>query len=142
VIDRVSEQAKNAELLCRAVDGLNSRDIGAVLELADPEIQFTPLLLELEGAGPLHGHEGLRSWWDDLLGVFPDWGIEMGEVREIGDVTIAQARSHGRGMDSEALIEQSFWQVTEWRDGRAVWWHNYLRETEAIEAARRRQGDG
>ena len=52
------------------------------------------------------------------------------------------ARSHGRGMDSDALIEQTFWQVTEWREGKAVWWHNYLREAEAMEAAKERERAG
>ena len=49
--------------------------------------------------------------------------------------------SHGHGTESSVYTRQTFWQVTEWRDGKAVWWHNYLREAEAVEAARVRAGE-
>ena len=44
-----------------------------MIALADPDVECTPLLLKLEGGVPYRGHEGVRSWWRDLFGVFPDY---------------------------------------------------------------------
>jgi SnoaL-like protein len=132
---------ENTELVHAAYEALNRHDLDALVALSDPEMEFLPLLLELEGAGPLHGPESLRCWFDDLLGAFPDWGIDIVELREIGNVTLINAVSHGHGTESSVYTRQPFWQVTDWRDGKAVWWHNYLRESEAVEAARARVGD-
>jgi ketosteroid isomerase-like protein len=126
---------ENVELLNRAYDALNRRDIDAMLALSDPDLEFTPLLLELEGGGPYRGHDGVRRWWEDLLGVFPDYSIEMDEVRDLGNVTVARVRGRGHGVESDVFTEQTFWQVTEWRHMKAVWWHNFLSEAEALEAA-------
>jgi hypothetical protein len=128
----------NIELLRRAYDALNRHDVDAMVALSDPEMEFRPLLLAIEGAGPLRGHESLRCWWQDLLGLFPDWGIEINEVRQVGCLTLARVKSHGSSRDSDAVINQQFWQVTEWRDGKALWWHNFLTEAEAVEAAETR----
>ncbi len=40
--------------------------------MADDEIVLRSLLTEAER--PLyHGHEGVRDWFDNVFGVFPDW---------------------------------------------------------------------
>ncbi len=48
---------------------------------------------------------------------------------------MARARGHGHGVESNAFTEQAFWQVTEWHQKKAIWWHNFLSEAEAQEAA-------
>jgi hypothetical protein len=58
-----------------------------------------------------------------------------GWIRDLGNVTVVHARGHGHGVGSSAFTEQPFWQVTEWRGGKAIWWHNFLSEAEALEAA-------
>ncbi len=126
---------ENVELLYRAYDAINRRDLDVFLALSDPDLEFTPLLLELEGGGPYRGHDGVRRWWEDLLGVFPDYGIEVDEIQDLGNVTVVHARGHGHGVGSNAFTEQPFWQVTEWRGGKAIWWHNFLSEADALEAA-------
>jgi hypothetical protein len=126
---------ENVELLHRALDAINGRDLDTLIALSDPEIEFTTLLLQIEGGGPYQGHAGLRKWWHDLLEVFPDYRIELDDVREVGNVTVAGVRGIARGVGSDAFAEQRFWQVTDWRGGVGVWWCNYLSEAEAMEAA-------
>jgi ketosteroid isomerase-like protein len=125
----------NVELLQHALAAINGRDLDTLLALSDPDIEFTTLLLQIEGGGPYRGHAGLRKWWHDLIDVFPEYRIELDDVRELGDVTVAGVRGIARGEGSDAFFEQRFWQVTEWRDGKGVWWCNYLNEAEAMEAA-------
>jgi hypothetical protein len=55
---------------------------------------------------------------------------------------VAEVKSHGSSKESDAVINQRFWQVTEWRHGKALWWHNFLTEAEAVEAAGARERVG
>ena len=69
-----------------------------------------------------------------LLGGFPDINVEVLEVRDLGDVTIAVARVSGRGADSDTPFDAAVWQVHQWRHGKCIRWHAYPSESEALEA--------
>ena len=86
-------------------------------------------------AGSYRGHNGIRKWWMDILEVFPDFSIEIQEVRDLGNVTVARQSNRGRGTGSDALTEATVWTVTEWRHGRGVWARVCGSEAEALEAA-------
>jgi ketosteroid isomerase-like protein len=126
---------ENVELLYRAYDALNQRNIDAMLALSDPDVEFTPLLLELEGGGPYRGHDGVRRWWEDLLGVFPDFSSKIEEVRDLGDVTAARLRMGAHHAESDAPVEETIWLVVEWHHNKVIWWRTFRSQAEALEAA-------
>jgi ketosteroid isomerase-like protein len=130
---------ENVELGQRAADAFSRHDLDAFLALCDPDLEFTSRHVGLEGGAAHRGHDGVRIWWDELLAIFPDVSSEIEEVRDLGDVTIARHRFRGRGIESEAPIEQTNWQVTKWRDGKAIWWSSCRSEAEALEAAELRK---
>ena len=125
---------ENVELHCRAIDAFNRRDLGAYLALTDPEVEFTPYEVSVQGGEPYRGHAGVRSWWEESFAVFPDLRAELYEVRELGDRTFARGRIRGQGAGSGASIERALWQAAEWRDKKAVWWCAFESEAEALEA--------
>ena len=125
---------ENVELHQRAFETFNRRDLDAFLALADLTIELIPLNLELEG-GAYRGHAGVRSFWKDYLTVFPDFSVELDEVRDLGDVTVARIRLRGHGTGSAVPFEQPIWQVAEWRRKKCVWWHSFRSEDDALEAA-------
>ncbi len=126
---------ENVELVRRAFEAFNRRDIESYLALCDPDIEYFSHLVELEGGGPYRGHDGIRSWWEGLLAVSSDFRAEIEEVRDLGEVTVTRQRAHGHGVGSDVPMEQTQWNVTEWRDGKAVWGRVFLSETEALKAA-------
>jgi ketosteroid isomerase-like protein len=126
---------ENVELQYRATDAFNRRDLDAFLALCDPDIEFSSRLVEVEGGGPYRGHDGLRSWWEDLLGTAPDFSGEIEEVRDLGDVTVARLRLRGHGRGSDVSMENTSWFVTEWRNSKAIRWSVVRSEAEALEAA-------
>jgi ketosteroid isomerase-like protein len=126
---------ENVVLFHRAHDAFNRRDIDAFLALTDPDVEFTPLLLKMEGGEAYRGHDGVRSWWQNLFGVYPDFSTEIEEIRDLGDVTVARLRVRGHGVESDAPMEQETWQVGEWRDNKVIRWDTFLSEAEALEAA-------
>lgn len=38
------------------------------------------------------------------------------------------------GLGSNAPMKQTNWDVTEWRDKKAIWWRTFRTEAEALEA--------
>jgi hypothetical protein len=124
---------ENLELAQAMADAFNERDWDAFSGLAHQEIDVESRLVAMEGA--YHGHEGLRRWWDNFLGAFPDYTLETQELRDLGDVTIAHMRGWGHGADSATPLIDPFWMPLRWQDGKCVWWRNCSTEKEALEAA-------
>jgi hypothetical protein len=126
---------ENVELTFRSADAVNRRDLDAYLALLDPEVELLPRILEVEGGGAYRGHEGVRTLWENLFGVFPDFKGEIEEVRDLGNVTVARVRMSGQGIGSDAPTKQLAWVVAEWRGKRVIWGRVCLSEAEALEAA-------
>ena len=114
-------------------DAFNRRDWDAFVAMADEEIEVESRLVAMEGS--FHGHEGLRRWWDSFLGAFPDYEVEIEELRALGDVTLGHVRGWGHGADSSTPIVDPFWQPVRWRDGKCVWWRICPSEEDALDAA-------
>ena len=125
---------ENVKLYRQGIDAFNQRDIEAFLALADPDVVGVSRVLAVEG-GTYHGHDGTRKWWSNLLGVFPDFTIEIVSVRDAGLLTVAELANRAHGEESPAPLEESVWQVAEWREGRVVRWQIYESERDALQAA-------
>src|SRR5215207_4777396 len=97
---------ENVELLHRAYDAFNRRDLDAFLALCDPDVEFISYLMQVEGGEPYRGHDGVRGWWERLLAVYPDLTGEIEEVRELGHLTLARMHMYGRGFESDAPMDQ------------------------------------
>ena len=123
---------ENLELTRQAVDAFNRRDLGAYLELIDADVKFVAGGVTMEG--DYHGHAGIRRFWENILDVLPDLAIEIIELRDLGDRTLAAGRVHGHGAGSDTPFDETFWGITEWRDAKCVRWANFGTEAEALEA--------
>jgi ketosteroid isomerase-like protein len=126
---------ENVELTYQAANALNRRDLDAFLALSDPDLEFHSRLVELEGGEPYRGHDGIQSWWENVLRVFPDFSTEIEQVRDLGDVTVTRARLSGHGTESDAPWEQTQWHVVEWRHKKSIRWRIFMSEAEALKAA-------
>ena len=110
----------SAEVVLRAIDALNARNLEAFIDVMDPEVRIEGLLSQVEGAHV--GHDGARAWWDRLLETWPDWHTEVVEVEERGEGAVTQIRIRGHAAGSATPLEQSVWVAARIRDGRCVWW--------------------
>jgi ketosteroid isomerase-like protein len=124
---------ENVELHYRALDAMNRRDLGAFLALMDDDVEAVPRIVAMEGG--LHGHDGIRRWWENWFDVFPDYDIEVLEVRDLGDSTVATLRALGHAATSNLPFEDMIWQVSRWGRGKVVWWRTFSTRDEALEAA-------
>jgi ketosteroid isomerase-like protein len=123
---------ENVNRALELLDAFNRRDLDAFTALTHDQIEVESRLVAMEGG--YHGHEGLRRWWEDFLGAFPDYSLEVEELRDLGDVTIGHMRGWGHGADSTTPLVDPFWIPMRWRDGKIIWWRNCATEADALEA--------
>jgi ketosteroid isomerase-like protein len=122
----------NMERHHRAIDAINRRDLDAFLALMDDGVEAVSRIVAMEG--DLHGHDGIRRWWEAWFDAFPDYDIEVLEVRDLGDVTVAALRALAHGAASNLPLEDTIWQASRWRRGKVAWWRTFDTRAEALEA--------
>ena len=124
---------ENVESYRRAAAAWARGDLDAALAFADEDAEIISRVFMLEGS--YRGHEGVRRWWQDLHDSFPDWDAEVGEVRALGDATLAVLHVRAHGGESGAPVEETMWHLARWRNGQMVRLSSHNSEAEALEAA-------
>ena len=128
---------EGVETFNRANDAYNRRDVEALLETLDPEIEwYSALMVPMGGkATVFRGYEGIRELFRELDEVLDDWHAEYPEIRDLGDriVGIGHVRTRGRGSGAET--ESPIATVCDVRVGKAFRIRTYLDPEEALEAA-------
>jgi ketosteroid isomerase-like protein len=127
---------ENVELAHQAYQAFNRRDLAALLALVDPDAEAVPRLAAMEGT--FHGHEGVHRWWNNLLAAWPDYQVEVVELRDLGHTTLGKIEVGGRAADSGIAVRQTAWHVWRWRRKKAVWFGFFPTEATALEAVRLR----
>ena len=132
---------EDVESFKRAVEAYNRRDVQAVLDELDPEVEWhpglwpgVPALLGGEAAVG-RGHEGARKLLGDVYDAFAELHLELSEVRDLGADVLAIGRLYLQSRESGVEAESSWAYVTECRNGKALVIRTYLDPKEALEAA-------
>jgi ketosteroid isomerase-like protein len=123
---------QNVKLHRRSIDAVNRRDLSAFLKVMDEDVEAVSRIVAVEGG--LRGHEGVRRWWEEWLAAFPDYAIEVDEIHDLGEVTIAAMRAVAHGAGSDVPLEDRIWLACRWRQGKCVWWRVLYSWDDALEA--------
>jgi ketosteroid isomerase-like protein len=126
---------ENVEAFKRAIEAYNRRDVEALLDELDNEIEWRPVLPVVLGGDETvyRGHDGVRQLLRDLDEVLAERQLDFAEIRDVGDHVVATGSLRIRGKSSGALSESPFGCVAELRNGRAVRIQTYLDPGEALE---------
>jgi ketosteroid isomerase-like protein len=122
------------EVVLRAVRAFGAKDLAGILAVADEEIVLRSLLTEAER--PLYyGHDGVRDWFDNVFGVFPDWlpRPRPASVDEDGAVVIALDVT-ATGAGSGAPVDQIYWLGARVRGAKITFFGFFRTEEDALEA--------
>ncbi|HEV3376142.1 MAG TPA: nuclear transport factor 2 family protein [Thermoleophilaceae bacterium] len=100
------------------------RDVERVLELTDPEVEFTTVTSDYAGrTEPYRGHEGMRQYFRDVALVWEDLRLTPREFREVGDSILVTGRVNARS--PARIFDGSTGWVWRVRDGRVVYGRVY-----------------
>jgi len=122
------------EVVLRAVHAFMAKDIDGILAVADEEIVLRSLLTEAER--PLYyGHEGVRDWFDNVFGVFPDWLPRPLPARLDQDGAVVVGLDvTATGAGSGAPVDQIYWLGARVRAGKITFFGFFRTEEDATEA--------
>jgi ketosteroid isomerase-like protein len=127
---------ENVETFKRCADANNRRDVEAMLEELDPDVEWhSAILRSLGGEATVHrGHDGVREVFRDLYEAFSEFQLEFLEIRDLGDRIVAIGRWITRGEESGVETAPPLASVVEFKDGKAIRVQSYLDPKEALEA--------
>jgi ketosteroid isomerase-like protein len=133
---------ENVDFFKRGLDAYNRRDLDALMETLDPDVEWHPVLAVLLGGeqAVFHGHQGVRESIreeDDALAMYQ---VEISEIRDLGNRVLAIGHARIRGKESGVQVESPFFVLveskgTKGKDARAIEMRTYLDPKEALEAA-------
>lgn len=100
------------------IAAINRRDLAALLEIADPAIEFKSYLAALSGRdGAYSGHEGLECYFRDLSDAWASFQVEQDECRDLGDVVLMVGRLKAKGRSSGLEMEERLVFLHAFREG-------------------------
>ena len=125
---------ENVEIARRGYEAFARRDLDAVFELFDPEIEAHDPP-EMPDAAIHRGHDAVRRDWEQTYELFEDFTIEVEETLDGGDDVVVFLRYRGRGSESGAEVEALMAHVWTVRNGKAIRLRQFLDREQALEAA-------
>jgi uncharacterized protein len=110
-----------------------ARDLETVLNLADPDIEFTAVTGEHAGrTDPYRGHDGLRAYFRDVAELWEELRLTPREFRPAGDLVLVTGKVSGRSRVRTVTGSTGWvWKV---RDGKVVYGRVYASAADAIAA--------
>jgi ketosteroid isomerase-like protein len=128
---------ENVEALKRGLEATNRRDVEALLEDLDPEVEWHPAFQALLGgeATVFRGHEGIREMLRDGYEVFGETYMEISEIWDLGDRVVATGSLRARGTESGAETESPIGYLVDFKNGKVTRVRGYLDHKEALKAA-------
>lgn len=123
------------ESLRRGYEAWNRGDLGAVLALVDPDIEWRPGE-DAPESGNQRGRAGFQEFIESWTESFDDLRIEPLEFVEIGEHVVVVVRQRGRGHVSGVELDVNTIHVWTIRAGTAVGWTAYRNRDDALQALR------
>jgi ketosteroid isomerase-like protein len=123
----------NADIVRRAIEAFNRRDLLAVARENDPDIEVDWSRSSGVEAGIYRGSEAVSRFWNTFFEVFDRVVVTLEELVEHDDDVIVVDRSHMWGRDGIEVEARNAHVVT-LRGGRIVRWVMYRSRADALKA--------
>jgi ketosteroid isomerase-like protein len=127
-------ESENIDVVRRAFDAFNARDLEALIEAVHPEVEFLPVTRALANQGqPYRGHDGIHKYFQDVAEVWQELRVTPRTFIELGDHVAAYGRVYGRASDGTVVDAPADW-IWTIRDSRILWGCVYAKRDEALMA--------
>jgi ketosteroid isomerase-like protein len=110
-----------------AYEAITRDDLEAFLALTAEDVEFNSLV---EGR-TYEGHDGVREWWNNVIGALGGVGLDLEEVSDFGDRGFVKMVVAD---ENEVGLPGAIWQAARVEDDKAVWWGIFASEDDARKA--------
>lgn len=120
------------EMVESLFDAFNRRDVEAVVELCDEDVEFHAATAEFAGKpDPYVGRIGMREYFDDVSRLWEELLITPREIVPVEDGVVVFGRVFARGREHGIRDLPIAWR---WklRDGRFAWGRVYMDPEQAL----------
>jgi ketosteroid isomerase-like protein len=132
----------NVEVVRRFVEAIPrdvEEDVEEMLSYVDLEGELHSAIVGGAEGNVYRGHEGFRRWVADSFDSFEGVTNEWSEFRDLGIRVLALGHVRARGRGSGMELDSPMGWVFTVRRGKVVKAEGFLRQAEALKAARRRE---
>ena len=110
-------------------------------EIFDPEVEFSPWLAREVEHRTYHGHDGLRTFFQELQDMLGEVRYAPPEFHPLSDdVIVVFTRLEGVGRGSDVPVGQDLGLIYEFQDGLVIRLTAFGSHEEALDAAKEKQG--
>ena len=125
---------ENVEVVRRAFESFNRRDLAGAVAVFAPDAEWVPYLAALEEE-TYRGRDDIERMWREVLTDVPDFRIEFVRVvAESPDCVVFEVEFRGMGKASGADIRTRVYQAALFRKARVVRVQGFRTAAEALEA--------
>jgi len=127
---------ENVEIVQRAADAFNRRDMRALAEASHEDLEFVSVLTAVDAGGASYRGSGAwASYFQAMNETWEDWHAEGFRFFDAGeDRVVGVFRLVGKGKHSGAPVEREIGLAYRIRDGKLWRMRSYLDPGEALEA--------
>src|SRR4051812_10158865 len=127
---------ENVEIVNRAIDAFNRRDLSALAESSHEDFEFVSVLTAVDTDGATYrGREAWTGYFAAMDETWEEWRVEGTEVFDAGDDGVATMfRIVGKGKHSGAPVEHAIGVVYRFRHGKLWRMRSYLDPAVAFKA--------
>jgi uncharacterized protein (TIGR02246 family) len=118
----------------RAIEAANTKDVDTLLSFYAPDAVWEAMT----GLGTHEGRAEIRRFFEDWLGAYEEFEVEVQEVLDLGNgVVFAVVVQYGRPVGSTGRVQLRYASVSVWVDGKIARTTNHIDIDEARAAAER-----
>jgi ketosteroid isomerase-like protein len=125
----------NVEIIKRAIDAFNRRDVDLIADLTTPDFEWFPALPGHVEGGGYRGREGVETYLREIRDTWEELRIFGTEFRDLGDRVLVLGRAEGRGRGSGVPVDTSHGFLAEFRGDKVSRIRTYLDHDDALRAA-------
>ena len=125
---------ENVEVVRRAVEAFNRRDVEGIVELTTADFKWFPAMPGIVAGDSFNGREGVEQYFAGLAETWVEYRASVEEFRDLGDSVLILGQLEGRGRGSGAAVAAPQATVFEFRGGEISVIRTYLDHADALKA--------
>jgi ketosteroid isomerase-like protein len=126
---------QNVEIVKRAMDAFNRRDLTVYDDLYTADYEWFPALMGAVDGTSFRGVDGVRRYYEVLGDTWEEFRVETEELVDLGACVLAYIRVDGRGKGSGVPVVGRQTLICDIRDRKVSRVRSYLDRGDALKAA-------